>query len=466
MNNNNTIPAIKNTSVTLLGTSNQAIDSKEQKTPLNQPVNENFWPFPKYNSKGALVGAISHMENLKYLLDSYGISVRYNVITKEQELSIPEIEKHISDNSKGHKLELIKSLCDLNRFPSSRVQEQIMAIANSRPRNPVIDYATSKPWDKKNRFGDVCDTITVDGKIKVWRDAAVIKFLIAAVCLAINDEQHCFSVKAILVFQGAQGLGKTPWIRILTGELRCVLEEGHLLNPESKDSVSTALKNWIVELGELDATTKKADVAALKAFITKHTDTIRLPYAAEASTWSRRTAFFGTVNPSSFLIDNTGNDRYWALPVLKLNLNALDQIDKQQLWAQAYEKCKEEIKNGNKEPWALTEKEKHYQVAVNESFRLLSPIEESITEMLSNKIEMNLPRIWQASLLDICDLAGFKKSNLSAKDKASAKTLLEFMLGEPSKYCGKRGWAMPDPDGYHKANLEGLGLLRRKEPCS
>jgi putative DNA primase/helicase len=76
-----------------------------------------------------------------------------------------------------------------------------------------------------------------------------------------------------------------------------VFLEGQTLNPAEKDSVLTAVSHWIVELGELDATFKKADIAQLKAFVTKTSDKVRRPYALKDSSFPRRTVFAGTVNP-------------------------------------------------------------------------------------------------------------------------------------------------------------------------
>ena len=49
-----------------------------------------------------------------------------------------------------------------------------------------------------------------------------------------------------------------------------------------KDSVMQCVRNWIVELGELDATFRKSDIASLKSFITSCV-TLDLSSAAIAS---------------------------------------------------------------------------------------------------------------------------------------------------------------------------------------
>ena len=424
---------------------------------LNKTLDLNYFPHPKYDKYGVVTGAICHIDNLKHILSEYGITSTYNIITKEQELLFQIETSGISDNKKTQDLELIKGLCEMNKFSVSRIQEQISAISNSTPHNPVVKYCTSKQWDKIDRIQLVCDTVTTDEKIKYWKESAIMKFMIAAACASINDQYKKFKFKSILTFQGSQGLGKTPWMRILCGSLDDYFLQGHLLNPENKDSKITALKHWIVELGEVDATTKKADVAALKGFIDQYCDSNRLPYASEISTWPRRTVFYATVNPSSFLVDNTGNDRFWCVPILSLDLNTLEKIDMQQVWSQVYEYSIEEIKKGNFEPWALTDEEREMQRALNESFRLLTPIEETILEEFEGR--ENEDPVWQASLLDICEAIGWPKNKLSPKDKQSAKVMIETMF-KKSTYLGKRGYSIPSIRGTEDF-LNILGMKRR-----
>lgn len=456
MKNNNT-PTGAN--VTNIKQSNKAGIAAIIPPDLNQPLDIYNSPHPKMNKEGSVIGMLCHIENVKWLFSEYGIVTRYNVISKTQDLIIPQLKACLSDGELGQKIEVVRSLCEINKIPSNRIDEQIAAIANSNPYNPVIEYFQSKEWDEKSRIPELLDTVIVEESDLKWRDAAVLKFLIAACCLALNNEIYKFSVKATLVFQGDQGIGKTPWVKILTRGVGDYFKDGVTLNPDNKDSIILPLKNWIAELGELDATTKKADVAATKAFLTKYEDVIRLPYGKHAAHWVRRTAFIGTVNPTSFLVDGTGNDRYWSLAVKDLNLNALEKIDMQQLWAEIYSICIQSLKNNVMQPWSLTGEEKELQNQSNENFRLLLPIEESITDIFTPKIKE--PYLWQASLLDICHIAGFEKSRLSPKDKAAARTLIEKLFGLQSKFYGKRGWAIPHPRGFNQSFLLGQGLLRR-----
>jgi predicted P-loop ATPase len=104
------------------------------------------------------------------------------------------------------------------------------------------------------------------------------------------------------------------------------------LIPADKDSVKQCVSHWIVELGELESTFKKSDIDMLKAFVTKKTDELRLPYDRASTTYQRRTAFYASVNAREFLTDTSGNRRFWVIPVKGIDVN--DGVDMQQLWAE------------------------------------------------------------------------------------------------------------------------------------
>lgn len=72
----------------------------------------------------------------------------------------------------------------------------------------------------------------------------------------------------------------------------------------------------------------------LKAFLTENMDSYRKPYREDSSHYARRTSFCATCNNTAFLIDSTGNRRFWCVPIKDVDLDALNQLDIIQLWAQ------------------------------------------------------------------------------------------------------------------------------------
>ncbi|WP_166675210.1 VapE domain-containing protein [Novosphingobium sp. PhB55] len=165
-----------------------------------------------------------------------------------------------------------------------------------------------------------------------FRDLLVKKWLLSAVAAALKP--YGFRCRGVLTLQGPQGLGKTSWGRNLVPDQALgaeVVRLDHHLDSNNKDSVLIAISHWIVEIGELESSFKR-DVARLKGFLTQDIDKVRRPYAKEATEYRRRTVFFATVNSYDFLIDSTGNARFWTLPLVDVKHD--HDIDMQQVFAQ------------------------------------------------------------------------------------------------------------------------------------
>ena len=421
-----------------------------------------LFPYKKYKQNGEFKGIANQIDNIKSMLNFYNVMVTYNVITKCEKITFNDKmlfdESRQDDNEDRSKLEIIKSLCSINEVPDQRIIEQLSSIAALNPFNPVVEYCTQKPWDGRDRILDVVNTVVCgDENMSYWKEIAISKFLYASIAASVNDFNKNYNFKSVLVFQGKQGVGKTPWIRLLTGELKDYVLQGHYINPEIKDTVIQAIQYWIVELGELDAITKKSDEARLKAFIDKPYDEMRLPYAAKNSKFPRRTVFFGSVNPKSFLTDNTGNSRYWCIPVDFIKLELLEKIDKQQLWAQIYEIIQPKL---NEKPyiWQLNEIEKKCQEDINNNFVSLRPIEQAFIDAFD---DTNDGVFWIAGVLDICNLLGWSSNKLSSKDKQCIQTMLENQFGEKTAYHGKRGWKIKKPNLWLEINMKHSGMKKQ-----
>jgi len=167
-----------------------------------------------------------------------------------------------------------------------------------------------------------------------FKEVLIVRWLISAYAAAVRKEFDNFRNRGVLVFQGKQGVGKTTFLRKLIGAdwggNKLWFGEGRTLDVEVKDSLIRAIGFWITELAELENTTKKG-MSGLKAFLTSSEDTLRKPYAAEETNFTRRTVFAGTVNEKGFLTDSTGNTRFWVIPVVKFE--DISHIDMQQVWA-------------------------------------------------------------------------------------------------------------------------------------
>jgi len=297
------------------------------KLALDEVVNKYGYPVLGPNDK-----PINVIENLEHLLSEYGIRARYNEIAKRHIITIPG-RRYSVDNSANCVLTEIKSLCVRNNFPSTALREYVHLIADRGAYNPVADWIGSRPWDGVPRWQAFTETVKVGpDKHQQWlRTALISRWMLSAVAAVFAPAGVI--AHGCLVLQGPQGVGKTTWVRRLVPHDLDVVLTGATLDPEKKDSVKLAVSHWLVELGEIGGTFRKADLDRLKAFVTLGVDKLRLPYAAEESEFVRRTVFCASVNESRFLIDETGNRRWWTIPVESVDYQ--HTFDMQQVWAEA-----------------------------------------------------------------------------------------------------------------------------------
>lgn len=289
-----------------------------------------FMSWPNTSDKGM---PLNTRPNLEHLLENYGITVRYDVVRKDLVIRLPG-QRGTLDNMRETAITEVSSLCALNRMPKSDVPAYLLSIGDLSPVNPVMDFITSKPWDGRSRVADLLQTIsTQPGFDREWMALLVRRWLISAVAAAAKP--HGFVSKGVLVFQGPQSSGKTSWFRsLLPEQMRDLLKVDAHIDPDNKDTVISAVSHWLCELGELDGTLRKADIARLKGFLSQDVDQFRRPYARAEGKYQRRTVFFASVNPEQFLADDTGNVRWWTVPVTSLDYG--HNIDTQQLWAEVF----------------------------------------------------------------------------------------------------------------------------------
>jgi len=304
--------------------------------PINFDVRIDDFPHTKDNGQKN-----SSTANLRHLLSGYGIKVSYDEMLKEQKMVFGnEFDNAHADLLESANLANLNSLVDINGM-NARIINLLPSIFSSNAVNPILNFIKSKEWDGVDRIIDLADTLTVADNDKSYAYVALKTWLVQCVAAA-DGARHSGNKNAIakyeLVFilQGGQGARKTSWFqRLLPAELKKYILDGVHLDPSNKDSVKQAISCWICELGELDSTFRRSDIAQLKAFLSKQSDTLRLPYDRAASSLGRRVSFCGSVNPEMFLVDATGNRRF--LPVQIIACDSLHTIDMQQLWAQVWQ---------------------------------------------------------------------------------------------------------------------------------
>jgi putative DNA primase/helicase len=368
--------------------------------------------------------------NVEHLLNSYGITARYNVITKKIEINIPEWEGTV-DNADNTVMSHIISLVSSYGMPFGNVPEFVSAIADRNPVNPVTDWIMSKPWDGVDRLTAFYDTlITKDDFPAALKRILIYRWLISAVAAVLMSSGfHC---RGVLTLQGEQSMGKTSWVKSLITDAvlrEKVIKIDHHLDAGDKDTKLTAVEHWVVEVGELDSSFKK-DVARLKGFLTSGTDKIRRPYARTNSEYPRRTVFIATVNDANFLVDPTGNTRWWAIPVVDVNYD--HGIDMQQVFAQIHDAYVD-----GEQWWLTKDEEKCLESFNNRNHRSVSAIRERVLVNIDLSLEETKAMTPTELLLEI---GVNNPTNAQAKECAG---VLRELLGDSKRINGYNKWDVP-----------------------
>jgi putative DNA primase/helicase len=393
-----------------------------------------FAPFPDINGKGKPLATI---ENLIEACDRLHVTVRYNVIKKDLEILIPGA-KFSLDNRANASLAWMESACNRFGIPTGSLGSFLTYLSDQNLYNPVANWITSRKWDGVQRLRHLYNTIKADGEeddVRVWdlKAAMMRRWMISAVAAAFNP--NGVSAHGVLVLQGDQYLGKTKWFKSLVPPELGVIADGLMLRTDDKDSVKTVVSNWMVELGELDATFRKSDIAALKAFITKDRDILRRPYAKLESEYARRTVFFASVNPRQFLHDPTGNRRYWTISCAAIDHD--HNLDMQQVWAEAYEA---HYMKG--ESWFLSPDEMAALNDHNRDHEVLDPIRERMLSRLDWECTDGLRWRWLTAT-DVMTELGFDRPTRA--DVTHAGQILQELNGKKRKIVRGRALAYVPP---------------------
>jgi Virulence-associated protein E len=270
------------------------------------------------------------------VMDLIGMSVRQNVMMGGIECRFGDRVLKEKDAATG--IEALAHACARCGMSARGAIYELVALrARANRYSPVGEWICSKPWDGRSRIMELCETLTMSvPELNAWRDLALRLWLIQTVAAIRNWENEVpTSISHLLVLQGPkQGAYKSQWIEALLPAPWVTIGMSLRLNGNERDAVTRATRTPITELGELDHSFKHSDVAALKNFLTTPKDIYRLSYERTESEKARGTSFAATLNPKQFLVDPTGERRFWPLGVRVCRYE--HGIDMQQLWAEVW----------------------------------------------------------------------------------------------------------------------------------
>jgi len=241
-------------------------------------------------------------ELLSLIRQQQGQRLRYNVYTQAIELDgnpLNNLEHYYLDLalagvkvSKELAADAVVYVAKENQYDP--VREYLDRVADQVPPTQIDHLATCylRPHDTPGTLYDAMLRCTLIAAVRrVYEPGA-------------KHDSAC-------VLMGPQGCGKSTFWRNLGG----AFFSDALRDVSSKDDLMVLHRSWIMEYGELDFLTGRRHAGQVKAFLSQQIDTFRVPYGKATEDFPRRCIIVGSTNrDSGFLVDDTGNRRFWVIP--------------------------------------------------------------------------------------------------------------------------------------------------------
>ena len=303
-------------------------------------------------------------------------------------------------------------------------EDAYIAEAKKNAYHPVRDYLDGLQWDGHEHIGALTDCLESSDPPIIYKDGTTMplhhvyfyRWLIGAVAKVYEGEQN-----PLLVMDGGQGIGKSTLARWI-----CPLDDYFLegpINVADKDSDIRLISQWIWEVSELDATTRKADQSALKAFITKQVVTVRKAYGRHDIKKAAMCSLIGTVNNTSgFLADESGSRRFMITKLDRIHYR-YHKLDVSQIWAQA----KHLYFAG--ESWRLQGEEAEAQRRINERYEAETVLTDWIDRHFTFSPEYDEPYS-MADVISAMELDGFR---LSGSERSQAMELARVLVQKKAR---------------------------------
>lgn len=257
--------------------------------------------------------------------------------------------------------------------PLSPVLDACKKLARQQRYHPVKDYFQSLrgKYAPSTNGPYVINSLAPffqnpDGMFITW----LFKWMVGAIAKVYQGERN-----PLLVLVGPQNIGKSYLARWLCPIDRETYFVEQAIRPDDKDSSLRLTDTLVWEVAELGATTRRADVESLKAFITQRFPRERRSYGKYDNRKPALCSFIGSVNfdGAGFLNDVTGSTRFLSCEVLGIDFDYAKLIDIHLLWAEAYfyycnfSQC-----------WKLTAEEEKTQQAINAKYEMVSEMDEAL----------------------------------------------------------------------------------------
>lgn len=305
------------------------------------------------------------------------------------------------------------------KLAKNDILDAVAAAASDQAYHPVRDYLNGLSWDGTPRL----DTLFIDylGAADTAYTRAVTRKAFAAAVARVMTPGCKYDTMLVLV--GTQGRHKSTILAKMGG----AWFSDSLRTFGDKDAMETIQGTWLNEVAEMQAMAK-AEVDAVKMFLSKTNDYYRAAYGRYTADRPRQCVFFGTTNSKECLTDTTGSRRFWVIDIDQRGRtkNVFRDLDgeRDQLWAEAVTYWR------LGEPLYLAQELEQVACSVQEDHRARHPWEGLISDYLEQEVPVEWPK-WDARQRETYRNGGLKyDGKLSPRSRICAAEIWCEVLGK------------------------------------
>lgn len=453
---------------------NPVRQDENKNTGNNNEPSVNFKPsnirWDKSCSSWKISGAGSPSANARFLREELKIHerLRLNLLTMEYEVDGKSVSE-MYPNGVGYDLPTLMD--EKFRFYFTGALDKFYPLIEQVATrfHPVEDYLKDLPLNDSDFIDDfIMKSLRITKPIHVLM---VRKWLIGAATRILSEKPVKFD--NALILQGIQGIYKSTFFEALGGSDFFTDDMGNI---SDKDEKIKPHNSWIVEWPELESIFDKAKESIVKAYLTRKTDIIRPPYARSSKKMNRGFSVCGTTNKSEFLTDQTGNRRFWVIPLPHRKGEQIDidyvKQNRDKLWGAVMTAiAKDEPHWLDQENAALAELEANKSVWRNPD------VQDILIPVFYEKLKAGIKKISRQEINDVLDGVE-KKQTASQLDKFmstyeltnGARNISYQARGADFPKANYRGFNLVDDDGQMPPKLlqafEDFGLESSTKPVT
>ncbi len=308
---------------------NEEIDDVQKKEEDVMDESSNDEQIPDEESSCSLIKSIKD-----YLSDKF--SFRYNIIANRTEYRKKNESEFSSVNDRF--LNTTWFLCHEDGIKcSSTMLRDLINSDYSIEYDPFIKFFDKlKPHNGIDYIKSFCDCFHLvnEDDRNYLEKYSRINFRAIVGCAYYSEPNHI-----CLTLVGKQGIYKTTALNYLCPKsLRGKYSYTGPINGD-KDS-HIRLGNCFLINADEGTAMNRSNIEIIKSMLTMKEINLRLPYGHYPKTFPRRASFVASLNNQNFLIDTTGSRRFLIFEIENIDIEALKQIDMDDVYSQAFSEYK------------------------------------------------------------------------------------------------------------------------------